>query len=74
MNGLIQKAKQAALTQRWIALIAMHFCVFSIGLYGGALFSLDNPRNAVEIVLLLWGILASIFGFLITHHWQKTLR
>jgi hypothetical protein len=72
MNDLFQKVKQAALTRRWIALLAMHFCVFSIGLYGSALITL--PTNAAEVIVLLWGVLASVFGLVITHHWQRTLR
>jgi hypothetical protein len=68
MKAILEKLKNT----RWVALVAMHFCVFSIGLYGSALFWLVH--TPLDVVVLTWGVLASLCGFALTWHWQKTLQ
>jgi hypothetical protein len=60
------------LKQRWLAVTAMHFCIFSVGLYGSAIFWLAH--TPLDTIVLTWGTLASVLGAGLTHHWQNSLK
>lgn len=57
---------------RWAALVAMHLCAFSVGIFGGALFW--YVHGPLDVFLLSWGTILSVFGFVITHHRQNALK
>lgn len=68
IKGAVEEFK----SKRWVALVGLHFCIFSIGLYGSGLFWLAN--SAADYLVLVWGVVASLFGTVICRHWAEALR